>query len=211
MSTTPGGSSSSSSVFVYHANDGEGALMAALVKECDADRQFEFLAVSESATVARMERFLLSQGFPQPERVRTPFVVLVRPGDPPVRSVLIGEPLDAWFRDLVESAVPAGGELRGVVQKHLSPFTLRLVLAAFSDAAAPAGAPAGAAAPAGAGAAAGAAPIDGGATDIDEAEAEQGYAMASRPTPQKRTGAVSISEAMAQSKARDAMSQRKTW
>ena len=57
--------------------------------------------------------------------------------------------------------------------------------------------------------------LQGGAADAHAAAAgeaeEEGYIMASLPAPQRRTGAVSISEAMSQSKARDAMNQRKTW
>lgn len=227
-----------SRVFVYDGGDGESQLLADLVRYCDADQQFQFLALRTAAERARFERFGAGGG--DQRAMRLPVVVLVRTdprtGSVVERGVVSGERLETWLRSLVDSVLPLAPSLAPLAHRNLSPHTLRFVLAALGGvpaAAPPTGHPPPAPATEAPAAAAesaqgeaalpttarrvswnrqgapGPAPTPARAPaaddhDVAESEAAEGYRIATRPVPQKRSGAVNISDAMAQSKVRDA-------
>lgn len=118
-------------VFVYHALDGMGRALADLIRDCDADRLFEFLPVGGTVTsTRRVQGFLRAQGL-SPDRTPLPFIILVAEGDRE-RSVLHGASLDAWLARLVDAYLAAADTTverirERVFAPHLGPHLLRLV------------------------------------------------------------------------------------
>jgi hypothetical protein len=126
-------------VFVYHASDREGRMLAALVRLCDAEGRFQFLPIDSPTSMARMHRFVERHGLPQGS-VELPFVVLM---DGERRALLHGPAFADWCAGLVRTmretaCVSPARLLEAVVTPHLAAHTVDLLRYALGEAAPPA-------------------------------------------------------------------------
>ena len=130
-----------SNIFVYHAQDHVGRALAAFIRLCDDNQQFQYLpieriqghvptahAAASITSIRRMRTFLVQQGL-RPENVPLPFVVVVRDAG---RSVLHGDALERWFGGLFDALTESAPERieslwANVLSPHLTETVLRLV------------------------------------------------------------------------------------
>lgn len=135
-----GGGGGRLNVFVYHAHDQEGRLLAEIIRLADRDNVFQFLPVEHPRTVRRMRAFLearVRKGA-LPPGVGPPFVVSGEAtSDQRHHHVVHGEALASWFHGVLRGLVgrDAGGfgmtAVRNAVLAHLGPPTLQAVSVAL--------------------------------------------------------------------------------
>lgn len=100
-------------IFVYHAQDREGRVLAALLRACDKSQQFDFLPVETAKSIEHMHRFL-QQNKLDPRTTTLPFIVLVADteAEGTKRSVLQGDGLHQWLTSLVDAFLGAVCRMR---------------------------------------------------------------------------------------------------
>lgn len=121
-------------IFIHHAEDAQGHVLAALIKHCDSQthRNFQFLVVDGEDSIRRMQQFLQQQGLSQ-KVVHLPFIVLVRSeGNMVHRSVLHGSAMHQWLAEMVDAFLETPGITPARVKQtfldpFLSPHVWRLV------------------------------------------------------------------------------------
>lgn len=124
-------------VFVYHAQDHEGTLLAELIRNSDPEEGFQFLPIESPHSVNRLYQCLRNHNI-APEKVTLPIVILVHTADR--RTILYGERYQNWLASVVNMVVEteSGRDMvRRSVLPHLSPATLHLIAATLAGPALP--------------------------------------------------------------------------
>lgn len=132
-------------VFIHHAFDHEGCLLADVVRRFDEEGRFEFLAIGDDRTMQRLLRFLRHHhGLERDNRVPLlPMVVVMtdHSGERIESHRLIqGAALQEWFRTLLVGIFDQGpgtqAPLRSMIMQHLLPASLHLILGTVASGAA---------------------------------------------------------------------------
>lgn len=119
---------STSTVFVYHAQDHEGALLADFLREQDEEHRFEFLALSSEEEMEHNADFLKRSGIHG--SVRLPYVIIVPHGQE--RIIVHGPRFHDWMAQLIDALYDQDPSATQAIchrlfPLHLGPPLLRLL------------------------------------------------------------------------------------
>lgn len=124
-------------VFIHHAFDHEGCLLADVVRRFDEEGRFEFLAIGDDRTMQRLLRFLRRyHGLERDDRAPLlPMVVVMNDHSGErieTHRLIQGAALQEWFRTLLIGIFDQGpatqAPLRSMIMQHLLPASLHLIL-----------------------------------------------------------------------------------
>lgn len=119
-----------STVFVYHAQDHEGSLLADFLRKHDEEQRFEFLSLTTDEEMEHNVDFLRRTGIH--EKVHLPYIVMVPATADADRVVIHGTRFHEWMGGLIEALyvhdpVALLDTCKWLFPLHLGPPLLRLI------------------------------------------------------------------------------------